>query len=172
VKDLFDPTHPASPYPYGWFRRKRERRCPKCGMKIADFYKYCPVCGTQLEPEDEDVPESEDVPKVSEIDMEITKWKKVIFLLSVILIIVSFPIYVIIAPAYLLTFLFPFASRYLGFWGVLLFGSPVSLLIFPAIGVLLWSFTILIILKALKKLGVVKEKKRLLKVSKSGSVKS
>jgi len=75
MKDPSNPMNPASLYAYGWFRRKRERRCPKCGVRIADSYKYCPECGTKLK--------AENVLEASDKDMAI---------LGILSFIIGFPI--------------------------------------------------------------------------------
>jgi len=84
MKHIDDPTHPISVYAHGWFRRRREERCSKCGTKIANFYKYCPECGTQLKPEDR--------PKASEKDLAI---------LGILSLIIGFPICMIFFTSYL-----------------------------------------------------------------------
>jgi len=82
--------------------------------------------------------------------------KDVISLIGIILSIASLFFCIIIIPA-LITFL---AGKYLGFWGALLFTGMAGFINNLAIGLIIWCFFLAIIIKALKKMGIVKEQKK------------
>ena len=75
--------------------------------------------------------------------------------IGAILSIISLFICIVLIPALLMTFM----PLYLGFIGALLFAGLIGLINELCIGLILWSLSLVLIIKTLKKLGVVKQAK-------------
>ena len=75
--------------------------------------------------------------------------------IGAILSIISFFVCIVLVPALLMTFM----PLYLGFIGVLFFTGFIGLVNGLCIGLILWCFSLALIIKKLKKLGVVKQAK-------------
>ena len=81
--------------------------------------------------------------------------KDIISWIGFMLAIISLPICLIIPS----TLLMVFAPKYLGFLGALLFTSLGGLILDACIGLLLWCLCLATIIKTLKKMGIIKEKR-------------
>ena len=75
--------------------------------------------------------------------------------IGAILSIISLFICIVLIPALLMTFM----PLYLGFIGILFFTGIIGLINGLCIGLILWSLSLVLIIKKLKKLGVVKQAK-------------